>query len=225
MKPTTLTLMALLPLLLLVGCIVGDQLTTLTIQPDGSADYVVFRSNLHSTQTGEKAEAELAQYKATFNARTDDECVRIRNAGGDIVETTWLREQAPFSNALHARFPDASALEKFYTIESDDGRTQITTQFQSDGDHRRLTIHVMLPEDQNKSPQPATADSEQFEQSLANGVSLTRLAVANGSITAARGFTIAGDKQSAVLNNTEIAELVHEGHGTAELFLEWDVTP
>lgn len=223
MKPTTFALIVALPLLLLAGCIVGDQLTTLTIYPDGSADYVVFHSNLHSTQTGDKAEQEIAAYKAQFDACTDDECKRINEAGGSIVEATWLREQAPMSNLLQARFPDASALERFYTLHSDDGRTSVVTQFQSDGLHRRLTFHVTLPEAENNPP--AAPDAAQFVQSEANGLSVTRIAVTDGTITLARGFTIAGDKQSAVLNNTEIAEAIHEGQGTAELFLEWDVSP
>ncbi len=220
MKPIRIALLGLMAVL--AGCIVGDQLTTLTVYPDGSADYVVFRSNLHSTQTGDKAEREVAEYRATFDARADDELVRINDAGGEIVETTWLRDETPLSNLLRAHFPDASALERFFTHHGDDGQSLIVTQFEKDGLHRRLAIHVTV---EHKDGEPAPVDAAQLVQSQANGLSLTRIAVPDGTITAARGFTVAGDKQSAVMNTNEMAQAIHDGQGTAELFLEWDVAP
>ena len=56
MKAKSNTRLALLLLLLVNGCVIGDELTTFTMNPDGSADLVVFRSNLHSTEKGEKGE-------------------------------------------------------------------------------------------------------------------------------------------------------------------------
>jgi hypothetical protein len=47
---------------LMAGCIVNDELTTITIQPDGSADIVKFRSNIRSSEKGRKGEAELQRY-------------------------------------------------------------------------------------------------------------------------------------------------------------------
>jgi len=222
MKTTAYTLVIAVPLLLLVGCVIGDELTTLTIQPDGSAEYVILRSNLHSTEVGEKADKEIAEYKARFDARSDDDLARIEAAGGSVVATTWIREEAPMSNVVHARFPDASALEKFWTVRSDDGKSQIATQFTNDGLHRKLTVRVQMPQEGQEST--AAVDLKEYRQSLANGVSVTRIAVAGGSITGARGFIIANDRQSAVLNNEEVEAALREGHGTAELYLAWDVT-
>ena len=59
---------------------------------------------------------------------------------------------------------------------------------------------------------------------LADGISETRVAVTSGSITTARGFTVARDKQSALLNTSAINEVLRTG-GKAELYLEWEVTP
>ena len=109
MNAKSYLLAALITLLVLAGCIVGDQLTTLTVNPDGSAEYVIFRSNLHSTEVGAKADKEVADYKSGFDARANDEFARIKAAGGHIVATTWLRDAAPMSNVVHARFPDATA--------------------------------------------------------------------------------------------------------------------
>lgn len=225
MNAKSYLLAALITLLVLAGCIVGDELTTLTVNPDGSAEYVIFRSNLHSTEVGAKAEKEVADYKATFDARGNDEFARIEAAGGSIVATRWLRDAAPLSNLVHARFPDVSALQKFWTVQSDDGRSQIATEFTSEGLKRRLTVRVLVPPEEIQpaaSPPPAVLPVQQM---LANGVSVTRFAVAGGTITSAHGFTVAADHQSAVVNNDEIADALREGHGTAELYLEWEVGP
>lgn len=224
MNAKSYLLAALITLLVLAGCIVGDQLTTLTVNPDGSAEYVIFRSNLHSTEVGAKADKEVADYKAGFDARANDEFARIEAAGGRIVATNWLRDAAPMSNVVHARFPEATALEKFWTVQSDDGRSQIATEFATDGLKRRLTVRVLVPPDENQ-PAAAAAPALPMQQMLANGVSVTRFAVAGGTITAAHGFTVSGDRQSAMVNNDEIADALREGHGTAELYLEWEVGP
>lgn len=224
MKRSLMMLAALIAAAFLGGCIVSDQLTTLTIHPDGSADYVLFRSNLRSTEKREKAEKELADYKAKFDARTEDEFVRVRDCGGKIVQATWVRSEPPFSNIIHAQFPDASALEKFGSAKHEDGGPLITTKFHRDGTRRKLTARITVPPDSIKEPveQPAKVPSK---QAWANGISETRIAVASGSIVAERGFTVANDKQSALLDGDEIEQLLRKGNGTVELFLEWEVTP
>lgn len=216
---------AALPLLLLVGgCIVGDHLTTFTIRPDGSADLVVFRSNLRSTQEGDEAKTELSEYKAQFDTRTEDELARITLAGGTIVDASWIREQVPMSNLVHARFPNAAALEKFLTITDEEGKLQVKTQFRTDGARRRLTVVITLPaEKANAGPSPPVTASD-VREALANGISETRIALTEGKITSSRGFTVAEDKQSALLDPRAIDEILATG-GKGELYLEWEVTP
>lgn len=224
MKRSLMLLAALFAAAFLGGCIVGDQLTTLTIHPDGSADYVLFRSNLRSTEKGTKAEKELADYKARFDARAEDEFVRIRDCGGKIVQAAWVRSEAPFSNVIHAQFPDASTLEKLGSAKHEDGSPLITTKFHRDGARRKLTVRVAVSPDSIKEPVDPPA-KEPIKQAWANGISETRIAVVNGSIVAERGFTVASDKQSALLDGDEIEQLLRNGNGTVELFLEWEVTP
>jgi len=67
------------------------------------------------------------------------------------------------------------------------------------------------------------SDTEQNRQPLADGISEYRIAVANGSITAARGFTVASDKQSALMNLSEILEVLKDQQGQAQFSIEWDV--
>lgn len=203
------------------GCVIGDELTTFTLNPDGSTDLVVFRSNLHSTEKGEKGEKELVEYRANFDKQTGGDFRRIRDAGGQVVMTSWVRTRAPFSNVVHAHFPDAAALEKYWTLKDTDNNPLITTQFQKDGARRRLTFRITLPED-NEQASAAPADANQLRQALANGLSETRFAVTEGAITTAHGFTVASDRQSALLNTGEISDLIRMGQGRTELWLEWE---
>jgi hypothetical protein len=207
-------------LLLVVGCIVGDELTTITIHPDGSADMVTFRGNLHSTQPGPDGEHELADYKASFEARSQDDLVRIRDAGGTIVTASWARDVAPFSNVVRVRFPDAAAFEKY---GKNDGSLQISTKWQTDGRRRGILIHVTTRPNDIDLSELAVASVEKLRQRMASGVSEIRIAVAGGRITDAIGFTVADDKQSALLDTNEIAKLLKANAGKAELHLNWEV--
>jgi hypothetical protein len=60
------------------SCIVSDQLTTFTILPDGSADWVRFQSNIRSTEKGDKGAEELKRFVEEFTAQQDEDCMRIR---------------------------------------------------------------------------------------------------------------------------------------------------
>ncbi len=221
MKSTNCARLALVLILFAGGCVVGDELTTFTLNPDGSADLVVFRSNLHSTEKGEKGEKELAEYKANFDAQAGGDFRRIRDAGGQVMLSSWVRARAPFSHVVHAHFADTAALEKYWTVKDKENTPLITTRFQKDGTRHRLTFRFTLPEE-NEQPPAASADANQLRQALANGISETRFAVTEGTITAARGFTVAGDRQSALLNAGEISDLIRKGKGKAELWLDWE---
>lgn len=221
MKSTIYTRLTLVLILFAGGCVIGDELTTFTLNPDGSADLIVFRSNLHSTEKGDKGEKELAEYKAKFDQQTDGDFPRILDAGGQVMLRSWVRGRAPFSNVVHAHFPDTAALEKYWTVKDEEKRPLITTQFQKDGTRRRLTFRITVPENNEQAP-AASADAHHLRQALANGISETRFAVTEGAITTARGFTVAGDRQSALLNASEITDLIRMGKGKAELWLEWE---
>lgn len=211
-------------LLFLGGCIVSDELTTLTINPDGSAELVTMRSNIRSSEPGEKGDGELADYKSSFGAQSDEEFSRIRKAGGQIVSATWIRQQVPYSNYVQAFFPNASALEQFISENGRDDGFSYTTQFQTKASLRKLSVRITMPIDMIGSLE-ASSDVKQLRQMYADGISETRIAVTRGRITSARGFAVAADKQSALLNLRDVAEILRAGQGNAELQLEWEVTP
>lgn len=220
-KITTRWALVLVLFLFVSGCVIGDELTTFTLKPDGSADLVVFRSNLHSTQKGEKAEKELAEYQANFDKQADGDFRRIRDAGGKVVLASWVRMQAPYSTVVHAHFPDTAALEKYWSMKDAEGQSLIATAFHKNGTRRRLTFRITFPASDAPDPTPPS-DAWAFRQALANGISETRFALTEGSITSARGFTVAEDRQSALLNVREVTESIRAGQGNAELWLEWE---
>jgi hypothetical protein len=204
----------------LVGCIVGDEITTITLEPDGSAEVVLFRSNLRSSESGAKAEQDVQQYAESFDAGGSPDHDRIRAAGGTIVDSRWIRRATPSSNLISAKLPTAAVLEKYFTIHGGDDELRLEARFTQEGDRRRLALVLHPPKD-FKLPQPVSV--KEARQGQADDLSETRLAVANGTIERARGFTVASDRRSALLALDEIAELVRADPRRVELFLEWRV--
>jgi hypothetical protein len=221
MRPLTLLGIALTPLLL-SGCIVLDQVTTLAVHPDGSADLVVFHSNVRSTEEGGKAEEELRRHAAAFDGGSSDELTRIRNAGGELIEARWLRREPPYSTVTVARFHNAEALEKLGTFQDDDGELRVSTRFSQDGPRRKLTMVVLPPKDLNLS-NIAEPSPKEARQNQVNGLNETRVIVVGGRIVAARGWTVSDDQRSALLAIEEIRRLLRDSPGRIELFIEWEM--
>jgi hypothetical protein len=207
---------------LISGCIVQDEVTTISVRPDGSASLIVFHSNVRSTEEGSKAAEELRQYVETFDARSSDDFVRIRQAGGEAIDGQWLQREVPYSNLISAKLPNAAALEKFCSIEGKDDELRLTTRFSADGTRRKLTM-VALPPRDFKLPDNSARSLADLEQDKANGFSETRLVVVGGEIVASKGWTVASDKHSALLSLDEIARLLRNSPNRIELFIEWQV--
>lgn len=209
---------------MIAGCIVSDQVTTITIQPNGSADWVRFQSNVHSTEKGAKGTEELRRFADEFDAHKDADYVQISDAGGAIVETRWVRSDEPFSTIMIAKFPTWAALQKFWTVTDDKGNVVAQPQFVENGNRRRLTVVVPIPKDDSEKCEAADARTfEKLRQMQADGISETRVAVVGGEIIASQGFTVARDRRSAVLEPAMVEDLIARGGEKLELFLEWEL--
>lgn len=222
MRNVIITCGVLAALLLAGGCIVSDSLTTITILPDGSADWVRFQSNIRSTQTGLKGEQALQKFADTFDARQDADMKRIVESGGEILEARWIRNQKPFATVVSARFPTSSALTEFFTFRDEDGDVVAQPTFTIDGRRRKLALSIMLPSNEDAAPTERPTCEDLLARD-ANSISETRIAVADGFIVASQGFVIARDRASAVFDNRRLDELVRQRPERLELFLEWDV--
>jgi hypothetical protein len=208
---------------LAAGCIVQDDVTTITIRPDGSADLVTFNSNIRSTEPGSKGDDELRHYVEEFDAGKTQEIAAIARAGGTVLDTWWVRRELPYSNVMSARLPNAAALIKWGTIEGEEGQMRVTSHFAQDGDKRKLSMFALPPKDLKLDDIRSTSVKESRKRQ-ANGISEIRVVVLHGEITASQGWTVATDKGSALLDLDEIAELLRTTPEHVEMFVEWKLT-
>jgi hypothetical protein len=206
---------------LFAGCIISDELTTLTIWSDGSARWVKMRSNIHSSEGGAKGAEELAKFVAEFDGRREGDFTRISSAGGEVVEARWVQPDEPFANVITAKFPTAEALENFCSIKDADGRVLVRARFARADSRRRLSLLVPIARDEPPSTKPVPTFQE-FRRQQANSLSETRITVAEGTIIASQGFLVAEDKRSCLLDATQIEELLRTNAEQVELFVEWD---
>lgn len=203
------------------GCIVGDELSTITIHPDGSADLVKVQTNVHSSETGAKADDELRRYAQEFDAKKDADHLRIIDAGGRIEESRWIRSEPPYANVIVGKLPSAAALEKAFSFKGDDGAVVVAARFTQKGTRRKFSLQVTLPSEQvvNSTSERTV---EELRASQANGLEETRFAIAGGKIVDAHGFAVASDKQSALLEPKAILELLKKQR-KIEAFIEWEL--
>lgn len=220
----TFSCIGLTTMVLIVGCILNDELTTIVIRPDGSADWVRFRSNIRSSVKGEKGAQELLKFIEDFEAQRGDDFDRIKGAGGEILDFRWVQREEPYSTLLTARFPNAATVERFWTIKGELGEVVVQTHLIFDHNHRRLSLKI---------PAPSKSDLEErgepslwkFRRDQANGISETRIVVANGEIISSEGFIVADDLRSCLIDTQRIDELLRRTHGEVEVFVEWEVNP
>jgi hypothetical protein len=205
----------------LAGCIVSDEVTTITIEPDGSADCVRFQSNIRSSEEGAKGAEELKKFVAVFDAHEDEEYLRIREAGGEVREARWLRKAEPYANIMVARLPSARVLENYATIKNEKGDVVVRGRFTQMEKRRRFSIEISFPEEE-KPKAPPEPSVEDLRKEQADGISEMRFAVSGGRIVESRGFTVAADRRSAVLEPKRILTLLQK-EKKVEVFLEWEL--
>ena len=222
MRATILLATAAAAITLVAGCIVSDELTTITIRPDGTAVWVRFQSNIHSTEQGAKGAEELKKFIEEFDAHKNSDHVRIAEAGGEILESRWIERAEPYANLVKARFPTAAVLENFCTIKNEKDEVVAQARFTLAGNRRKLSLIIPVPrEDQPATKIPPTF--QEFRTQQANGISETRIVVAGGQITASQGFVVAADKRSCLMDPTQIDELIRSRPEQVELFVAWEL--
>lgn len=204
------------------GCIIGDALTTMTIDPDGSADLVVFKSNLRSNLDDEKKRREeIEKFEKDFEAGRGDPFDHIKSCGGEIIDSQWVKRSFPFSTLVRAKLPNAAALEKYATFGDSEDQLRVIAKFESEGTRRRYEIQ-MIPGRDDKPPAPDPKDAESLRKQMADTVNEFRIVTAGGKIVDSQGFTVASDKQSALLEGRRINEMLRADR-KAVMYLEWEV--
>lgn len=223
MRKLLFACMALAVALCTTSCIISDSISTTTIEPDGSSEIVLFRSNIRSDHDEKKKrEEEVAAYIRDFDARRGDPFDNVTRCGGEVLEARWIRDRFPYSNLVRATLPDGDALAKYLSFGKDEKELRVAASYASDGSRRKLTVRIMVPPD-HKPPPPDPSDAETLRRGIANTVNEMRIITAGGRITRAVGFTPSEDRGSALLEGRAINQLLRAGDG-AELILEWEIT-
>lgn len=212
--------------LFMQGCIVRDELTTITVNPDGSAEWIRHQSNIRSTEKGKKGAEELQKFVDDFNARKDPELVRMIASGGEIVEARWIRSIEPYATLVVARLPTATAVETFFTLKNDKDEIIARPRFTQNGTRRKLAVSIPLPKDAEDASDPTEKKNPSLRElraQQANSISETRLVIARGHIISSQGFAVAADGRSCLIDPTRIEELTRGRPESIELFVEWEV--
>lgn len=203
------------------GCILRDELTTVTIRPDGTADWIRFISNVRSSES--IGARELLKFIDEFESHSGSNFVRIGEAGGEVLESRWIEPEEPYSTLVKARFPTVGALVRFWksTSERDDVFAQ--AHFTQESSRQRLSFTISRACDKciDAKVQPTLCE---FREHQANGISETRIIVTGGHFVASEGFVVSSDRRSCLLECSRVDELVHRTAGGVELFLEWELT-
>ena len=207
------------------ACVTGDEITSYVIDPDGSVAFSIYRLNLTSDQTGEKAKEELANYIRDLEKQSDDFFTKLAEANAKDVKATILRSAAPASVLITGNIPSLNDLAT-YSSSKNDGESFVCTPI-SEGRTRGIRCqYTKNPSKEKAKPEKSQAEKAQPEPAgtRANSFSETRIALAEGIFTKAQGFVIARDKRSALLDTDTLDKMIDKWEiPSSTLLLEWQV--
>ena len=209
---------------LLSACVTGDEITGYVIEPDGSISFSIYRMNLNSNESGEKAKEELANYIRDLEKQSGDFFTKLAKANAKEVKVAILRRTAPASVLITGRIPSLHDLAAYLSGKSDE-ESFVCTAISRE---RMRGIHCQYT--QNPSKEKANtgkSEAEKFQPELArtrgDSFSEARIALSDGSFTKAQGFLIARDKRSALFALDTPPGVEDLEIQSATLSIEWEI--
>jgi hypothetical protein len=196
---------------LLSACVTGDEITSYVIDPDGSIAFSIYRLNLTSDQTGEKAKSEIAQYIRDLE---EDPSGPFAKANAKEVTVTVLRRASPASVLITGRFPSLSDFAAYISEEDEDSSLVCTP---ISGERTRGLLIESIPKPSKESGQHKSAKPR------ADPFNETRFALAEGNFTKAQGFILSDDKRSALLDVDALLKMSDSQMPSITLSLEWQL--
>jgi hypothetical protein len=223
MKTTYAAVICILAFLL-SACVTGDEITSYVIEPDGSISFSIYRLNLTSDQTGEKAKEELANYIRDLEKQSGDFFTNLSKANAKDVKATILRRAAPASVLITGRIPSLIDLAAYSSWKNGED-SFVCTAISRERTRGIRCQYTKNPSKEKAKPEKSQAEKAQPEPARTRGDSFseTRIALSDGSFTKAQGFLIARDKRSALLvldtpSGAEDLEIQ-----SATLSVEWEI--
>ncbi len=206
------------------ACVTGDEITSYVIDPDGSISFTIYRMNLNSNETGEKAKEELANYIRDLEKQSGDFFTKLAKANTKEIKVTILRRAAPASVLITGRIPSLYDLAAFLSGKSDE-ESFICTAVSRE---RMRGIHCQYtknPSKEKANTGKSQAEKAQPELARTRGDSFseTRIALSHGSFTKAQGFLIARDKRSALFALDTPSGVEDLEIQSAAFSVEWEI--
>jgi hypothetical protein len=194
------------------GCITKDEITSFVIDPDGAVTFSTYRLNIASDKEGEEGKKELADHIRGLEEKNGGDFADLVKANAKDVKITILRKAAPASVLITAQIPSLKDLAA-YLSDSDITCTAISTE-RTRGIRCEYTIKSK-PSKGEELPEPA--------KPRANSFSEIRVALAEGTIVKAQGFSVAQDKRSALVDMETLEKMEHWEVPSAVILLEWQI--
>jgi hypothetical protein len=196
------------------ACVTGDEITSYVIEPDGAIAFSIYRLNLTSDQTGEKAKEELANYIRDLEKQSSDLFTKFRKANAKEINVTILRKASPASVLITGRFPSLSDFAA-YISEEDEDSSLVCTPISGERTRGLLIESIPKPSKESGQHESAKPRADSFDE--------TRFALAEGNFTKAQGFILSDDKRSALLDVDALLKMSDSQMPSITLSLEWQL--
>jgi hypothetical protein len=196
----------------LSACITGDEITSYVIDPDGSVAFAIYRLNLTSGETGEKAKNELTQYIRDWE---EDPGSPFAKANAKEVAVTVFRRAAPASVLITGRFPSLNDFAAYLTEDDKEIGRLVCTPIARERTRGFILELTRKPPKDNSHPTSVELRANSFEE--------TRVALAEGIFTKAQGYKLSDNKRSALLDEDALLKKWNSQDPSILISLEWQI--
>ena len=200
--------------LLLSACVTGDEITSYVIKPDGSIEFSIYRHNLTSDETREKANEELANYISDLEQKRGPVFSAIAKANTRGVQVTILRRTSSGSVLITGSFLSLDDFAADMSEENEDQSLACTAI------SRERVRGIQCESTWQSSKVQAQSETTSSSVEPLNGI---RFALAEGSFTKAEGFILAHDKRSAILDDKTLSGMWGSQIPSIAFSLEWQI--
>jgi hypothetical protein len=195
--------------LLLSACVTGDEITSYVIDPDGSIEFSTYRNNLTSSEAGEDAKMDLANYIQRMEEKSGDLFTKLVEANAQVVQVTILRRASPASVLITGRIPSLNDFAVFMTEKADADHRFVCTAISKEcvqgircelthnSSNEELPADTVMPEETKPDATASNVDP----------INATRFVLAKGAFIKAQGFLLAPDKRSAAFDEDTLSKI------------------
>jgi hypothetical protein len=204
--------------LLMSGCITKDEIVSFVIDPDGAVTFSTYLLNITSDLKGEAGKKELADLIRDYEEKQGSYFEIIAKANAKDVNVAILRKASPASGMITARIPSLKDLAA--GLSGDDSNCTAVLTEHTRGIRCEFTNTPSkgkeLPESKGKElPEPAKLRANSFSE--------LRVALADGIIVKAQGFSVAQDKRSALFDMETLEKMENWEVPSVTILLEWQI--